>query len=241
MFLEERYEKIIDCIEKEGRVKVKDLSNKFKVTEDCIRKDLRELENRGKLKRVYGGAIIQRGHIEIKPVDERININTEKKKKVATRAIELIEDGDIIFLDVSTSNLEIAKLLSQKDIKLTIVTNMIEIVLELRKNNNIRVISVGGEFNKYVGAIIGAAANAYIRQFRFDKSFIGVCGINMETKNVSTIDIEDGTTKSTIIECSNKSFLVTENEKFNYDDFYKFTSIQDVTGIITEEELIFSN
>ena len=51
MFLEERYEKIIDCIEKEGKVKVKDLSNKFKVTEECIRKDLRELENRGKLEK----------------------------------------------------------------------------------------------------------------------------------------------------------------------------------------------
>ena len=65
MFLEERYEKIIELIEEKGRVKVKDLSNLFSVTEDCIRKDLKELESRGHLKRVYGGAIAQRNHIEI--------------------------------------------------------------------------------------------------------------------------------------------------------------------------------
>ena len=74
MFLEERYEQIVKCIESEGRVTVKALADKFKVTEDCIRKDLRVLESRGKLKRVYGGAIIQRSHNDIKPLDERKNI-----------------------------------------------------------------------------------------------------------------------------------------------------------------------
>ena len=67
MFLEERYEKIIELLEKKGRVTVKELSQAFNVTEDCIRKDLRELENRGNLKRVYGGAMIQRNHSDIKP------------------------------------------------------------------------------------------------------------------------------------------------------------------------------
>lgn len=98
MFLEERYEKIIDCLKKEGRVKVKDLSNIFKVTEDCIRKDLKVLENRGALKRVYGGAILQRNHNDIKPIDERKNINTHKKQQIANNAVNLVASGDIIFL-----------------------------------------------------------------------------------------------------------------------------------------------
>lgn len=235
MFLEERYEKILYKVQEEGRVTVKDLAKEFKVTEDCIRKDLRELENRELLKRVYGGAIIQRNHDDIKPIDERKNINVGVKKKIAINAVNLIEDKDIIFLDTSTNNLEISKELNKSKKKVTVVTNMIEIVSELKNSQYIKLISVGGEFNKEVGAIVGVAADRYIKHFTYDKAFIGVCGINKETGYISTLDLEDGTTKKTIIECSNKSYLVMEKEKFNYDEFYKFASLDDIAGIVTEE------
>ncbi|MEG1131685.1 MAG: DeoR/GlpR family DNA-binding transcription regulator [Romboutsia sp.] len=238
MFLEERYEKTIEIVKKNGRVKVKDLAKLFDVTEDCVRKDLKELEVRGHLKRVYGGAITQRNHNDIKNVDERKNLNTEEKKSIALKAIGLIEDKDIIFLDTSTNNLELAKELNKTNKEITVVTNMIEIVLELKVNRNIKVISIGGEFNKEVEAIVGAAADRYIRKFTYDKAFIGLCGINRETGYISTINLEDGNTKKTIIECSNKNYLVMENEKFNYDEFYKFATLEEITGIITEEEVI---
>ncbi len=95
-------------------------------------------------------------------------------------------------------------------------------------NENITIIIVGGEFNKRVGAMIGAFTNQYISQFTFDKSFIGVCGINEETGNISTLFMEDGATKKTIIDNSNKSYLVMEEEKYNYDEFYKFAKLEDV-------------
>ncbi|CEO30867.1 DeoR/GlpR family DNA-binding transcription regulator [Paraclostridium sordellii] len=238
MFLEERYEKIIELIEEKGRVKVKDLSNLFSVTEDCIRKDLKELESRGHLKRVYGGAIAQRNHIEIKKVEERKYINIEAKKSIALNAITLIENKDVIFLDTSTNNLELAKELNKTNKDITVVTNMIEIVLELKRNKNIKIILIGGEFNKEVEAIVGAAADRYIRKFTYDKAFIGLCGINKETGYISTVNLEDGNTKKTIIECSNRNYLVMENEKFNYDEFYKFATLDEITGIITEGGIV---
>lgn len=237
MFLEERYEKIIETIENGGRGTVKDLAKQFEVTEDCIRKDLRELESRGKLKRVYGGAMIQRTHNDIKSIDERKNINIEKKKRIALNALSIIKEEEVIFLDISTNNIEIAKELNCSNKKLTVVTNMIEIVLELKNSKNIKLISIGGEFNKKVGAIVGAAADRYINKFTYDKAFIGVCGINKDTGYISTNDLEDGNTKKTIIECSNKSYLVTEKEKFNFDEFYKFSTLDDIDGIITEENI----
>lgn len=237
MFLEERYEKILTTLEEEGRVKVKELSKSFQVTEDCIRKDLKELEARGKLKRVYGGAIVKRTHNDIKSIDERQNINLAAKKSIASKAVNLIKNDDIIFLDTSTINIEIAKILSNKDLKITVVSNMVEIILELRKNYSIKTICIGGEFNKEVGAIVGSAANKYIENFSFDKAFIGVFGVNLENKTLSTINIEDGTTKKTIIECSNKSYVVMESEKLNYDEFYKFAFFKDIDGIISEEDL----
>lgn len=237
MFLEERYEKILEKVEEEGRVTVKHLAKEFNVTEDCIRKDLRELENRQKLKRVYGGAIVQRIHQDIKCIEERKNINIDQKKKIAQNAIKLINEGDIVFLDTSTNNLEIAKELNKANKKLTIVTNMIEIIFELKQSETIKLICVGGEFNSEVGAIVGAAADRYIKKFTYDKAFIGACGINQETGFISTVDLEDGTTKKTIIECANKSYLVIEKEKFNYEEFYKFATLEQIAAIVTEEEV----
>ncbi len=241
MFLEERYEKILYNLNKEGRVKVKILAKEFNVTEDCIRKDLKELENRGLLKRVYGGAIINRTHIDLKPIDERQYINSSEKKEIALKALNLIEDNDILFLDTSTINLEIAKLLNNKDMKITVVSNMMEIILELKNNNNIKTICIGGEFNKEVGAVVGSAANRYISNFSYDKSFIGVGGVNIEKETLSTIYIEDGSTKKTIIECSNKTYVVMEEEKFNYEELYKFAYFKDVDAIISEKEILYSN
>lgn len=238
MFLQERYEKILERIETEGRVTVKALAKEFKVTEDCIRKDLRELENRGKLKRVYGGAIVQRSHNDIKSIDERKNININEKKNIAKNAVSIINDDEFIFLDTSTNNIEIAKELGSSNKKVIVVTNMLEIVFELKNALNIKVICIGGEFNNEVGAIVGAAADRYIRNFTYDKAFIGVCGINKETGYISTLNLEDGTTKKTIIECSNKSYLVMEKEKFNYDEFYKFATLEEIEGIVTEDEVI---
>ena len=115
---------------------------------------------------------------------------------------------------------------------------MIEIVLELKRNKNIKIILIGGEFNKEVEAIVGAAADRYIRKFTYDKAFIGLCGINKETGYISTVNLEDGNTKKTIIECSNRNYLVMENEKFNYDEFYKFATLDEITGIITEGGIV---
>lgn len=239
MFLEERYEKIIYCLKENGRVKVKDLSEKFNVTEDCIRKDLRFLESKGALKRVYGGAILKREHTDIKPIDIRKNLNTDKKSQIAKNAISLINCDEIIFLDTSTTNLELSKILATSDLRLTVITNMLEIALELKDSTTIRVICIGGEFNKDVGAIIGSSANDYISQFTFDKAFIGACGINKESGAISTVNLEDGNTKRTIIKYSHKNYLSIETEKFNYDEFFKFASIDEFDGLVTEDEIIY--
>ena len=97
---------------------------------------------------------------------------------------------------------------------------------------------VGTVVGSVVGAVVGAAADRYIKNFTFDKAFIGACGIDKDTGFISTISLEDGNTKKTIIECSNKSYVVTEKEKFNYSEFYKFAKLEDMAGIITEDEII---
>lgn len=114
MFTEERQNAIEKCLREKGKVRVKELSEMFQVTEDCIRKDLKILENAGRLKRTYGGAILSQEYpLERNVVDRRM-YNLDKKKVIAAKAFKLIKNNETIFLDVSTTNIELASLFRKK-------------------------------------------------------------------------------------------------------------------------------
>ena len=131
MFLEERQEAILNLLSRDGKVRVKDLSEMFKVTEDCIRKDLGALEKQGKLKRTYGGAVVRRENLHMLEVSKHRNTDVEAKRRIAQAAVKLIHEKDMVFLDISTSNLAIAELLVKTDREMTVVTNMIDILVEI--------------------------------------------------------------------------------------------------------------
>lgn len=111
---QERHNQILAKLHLEGQVRVKELSQYFQVTEDCIRKDLTILEKTGQLKRIHGGAMQVRTNLHAINVVERIDKYVMEKKVIAQKAVELIEPGSMIFLGISTVNLEIAKLIYQK-------------------------------------------------------------------------------------------------------------------------------
>lgn len=236
MFTEERLEAILDILNEEGKVKVKELSQKFNVTEDCIRKDLKQLENSGSLKRTYGGAIQVRHSSHSYDKSEREKIDIRAKSLISKKAIELIQDRETIFLDISTINILIAKALLTIQKRVIVVTNMLEIVNILSAaNNNITVVVAGGILNKALPGFTGAAANEFIKRYKFDKAFIGSCGVDTLDKSITTFEIEDGITKAAVIQSSKKTFLIMENEKFNLEGNYKFAQIKDIDAIITEE------
>lgn len=237
MFTEERLDEILNILNSEGKVKVKDLSKKFNVTEDCIRKDLKQLENVGSLKRTYGGAIQVRESSNIYDMSERKKIDISTKTVIAQKAVELINDRETIFLDLSTINILIAKALLSSQKRVTVVTNMLDIINILSvSNSNITVVIAGGVLNKSLNGFIGAATNDFIKKYKFDKSFIGSCGIDAFDKSITTFEIEDGITKAAIIEASKKTFLVMENKKFHVDGNYKFATIEDINAIVTDEK-----
>jgi len=237
MFTEERLDEILNILNQEGKVKVKDLSQKFNVTEDCIRKDLKQLEHSGSLKRTYGGAIQVRQSSKLYDISEREKIDISTKTIISKKALELIQDRETIFLDLSTINILIAKALLNSQKRVTVVTNMLEIANILSaSNNNITVVVVSGVLNKSLNGFIGATANDFIKKYKFDKAFIGSCGVDVFDKSITTFEIEDGITKSTIIQSSKKTFLVMESKKFKVDGNYKFALIDDINVIITDEK-----
>ena len=111
MFVEERQNLILEDLQENGKVLVKDLSTRFGVTPDLIRKDLAFLESKGKCKKIYGGAILNRLNVHLEDANSRKNVNSKEKQKIAQMAYDLIEPNMTVFLDISTTNIELAKLL----------------------------------------------------------------------------------------------------------------------------------
>ncbi|MDD6466846.1 MAG: DeoR/GlpR family DNA-binding transcription regulator [Erysipelotrichaceae bacterium] len=235
MLPQERLEQIIQLVKKDGKVMVKDLSVRFDVTEDCIRKDLKGLELQGYLKRTYGGAVdIRNAHTE-KNLELRIGKDAEHKMAIATKAYDTIMNRDMIFLDISTTNLLLARCIAQGPKQITVVTNMLDILNTLVHVSNCTVICCGGKLSESLHGFVGSAAIETIKNYHFDKAFIGSVGISLPTQTVSTFDMEDGIMKKTIMDHSQEVYLMLENKKFYTEGNYKFASLNQVDHIISEK------
>lgn len=233
MFAQERLEAILEDLKQHGKIMVKDLALQYAVSEDCIRKDLKTLEHEGKLKRTYGGAVAMQNHA-LKDYAMRKISGIEEKQQIAKKAYALIEHKDMIFLDASTSNVYLAKLLAQGEKEITVVSNMVDVLSELTYAPHITLLCCGGLYNPSARAFNGAETNRQIAQYRFDKAFIGSVGLHLQQGEVVTYELEDGITKHTIIQNSKQSYLVMENHKFEFDGNYKFAHLHEIYGIISE-------
>ena len=236
MFLEERQEAILNLLARDGKVRVKDLSEMFKVTEDCIRKGLGALEKQGKLKRTYGGAVVRRENLHMLEVSKHRNTDVEAKRRIAQAAVKLIHDKDMVFLDISTSNLAIAELLVKTDREMTVVTNMIDILVVLARNPKIRVVFAGGKINKSRDGFWGGMTLDFISKLKPDIAFVGAVGVDVKENSVSTYDIEDGINKAAIVRVSKRAYVVAEARKLSSDGNYNYTSLDTLSGLITDSK-----
>jgi DeoR/GlpR family transcriptional regulator of sugar metabolism len=235
VFAQERHNKILEILHQEGKVVVKDLSIIFDVTEDCIRKDLKILEGKNLLERTYGGAVLIRKSAPNQNIETRRNINVTSKQIIAKKAVDIIEENETIFLDISSTNILLAEELSKTSKKVTVVTNMLDIASVLKNtNSNIKVICAGGVLSKDLDGFTGSMTIEIINGYRPTKCFIGSCGVNIFDKSITTFDVEDGNTKKAIISVSKHVYLVMENSKFYIDGTYKFATLYDIDSIITE-------
>ena len=234
MFLEERQESILNMLNRDGKVRVKDLAEIFKVTEDCIRKDLGALEKQGKLKRTYGGAVMQRENLHMQEVSKHRDTDVEAKRQIAKAAVRLIHEKEMVFLDISTSNLAIAELLVKTDMDITVVTNMIDILVILARNPKIRLIFAGGKINKSRDGFWGGMTLDFLSKLKPDIAFVGAVGVDVKENSVSTYDIEDGINKAAIVRVSKRAYVVAEARKLSSDGNYNYTTLDTLSGLITD-------
>lgn len=237
MFTEERLEQILNILNKNGRVKVKELSALFNVSESMIRKDLQRLEAEGAIQRTYGGAILNRKFSESIPIDTRIKANLDNKELIAEKAFALIIDGDVVFLESSSINFFLAKLIANSTKKITLITNMSIIPPLFNNNETVKLICIGGIYDNKSGGVLGSEVIKSISKYIFNKGFVGSAGVNLITNSAHTATLEDGNVKELIISNSKEVFLLVEKEKFDVDSTYRFADLEEFSAIITDSDI----
>jgi DeoR/GlpR family transcriptional regulator of sugar metabolism len=234
-FVEERRKKIIDILTSKKSVKTGELANLFSVTEDLIRKDFSVLEKQNLIKRVYGGAILKTKMSEVIPYRQRSEVD---KLKFAKAAVELIEEGDTIFIESSSFTAPIIQLLGELN-ELTIVTNgFLEETNTL--NNSSQIIHTGGIVHGTDRSTYGRFTLNCVKQFYFDKCFLSLAGV---TKNWNiTAAIEDSSSlKQVAMEQSRESIMIISWDKFHHHGIYHVCPLDQINTVIsdmTEEEIV---
>ncbi len=237
MFVEERLEKILKIITEQKKVEVTKLSELFNVSKDLIRKDLTKLEEAGLLKKTYGGAISLRNKPKDINILSRIPKDLDLKISIAQKALKQINKFEIIFLDISSINYVLAQEILKKDLEITVVTNMTDIMHLFSENTNskTKLIGIGGIFNKVIGGFIGISTIEHIKQFNIDRCFIGTDGINISNGSITTYEQEDGLTKNEILKSSKVKNLITEKYKLKQDGAFIFSNLLQFDNLITED------
>lgn len=172
-----RRKEIMNRIDRENEVWVEKLVKEFEVSVETIRRDLRFLDSRGLVKRVYGGAVNIDKSIRILPYSVRLNLHLPQKIAIAREAVKLLEDGDVIFMEGTTTCIVMAQHIPA-DLQLTVVTNSVHIALKLGSHSKrCRIFMVGGELTED-GMSTGPKLFQEIQGYRFDKAFCSTIAVN---------------------------------------------------------------
>jgi DeoR/GlpR family transcriptional regulator of sugar metabolism len=192
---EERHQYILELLGSEGRVLAADLSNRYRVSEDTIRRDLRELASSGKIQRVHGGALARRA--EAVPFLSRQQIDIESKTGIARAAAHMIRDGQVVLIDGGTTNLRIASYVSRER-SATIITNSPPLALALADHPKLSVLVLGGNFLKEAQVTTGIETIRRLESIRADLCFLGMCSLHPEV-GITVGDQEEAYVKQAMI------------------------------------------
>lgn len=227
----ERKNEILAILQKEQSVLVSELSQRYKVTEETIRRDLEKLEKEGYVKKTYGGAVLNQNISVDLPLKIRQKTNIKEKQTIASVLESLITEGESIMLDSSSTSLMIAGSIKQKK-KLTVITNSVEILIELANAKGIHVISTGGILRDSSLSLGGKNAERTLKQFNVDKAILSCKGFDM-TKGATDSNELEAEIKSVMRSCAKSLIWAVDSSKFDKVSFAKIDNILPGDTVVT--------
>ncbi len=240
MFTIERQSLILEQIEQDGKVEVNALASRFSTSKETIRRDLKEMEAKGILKRMHGGAVAvahKRSEGYELPLLARGVQKYDEKQRICKAAAMLLEDGDTIFLDNSSTTMNLLRYVP-KEIKITVLTNSIQVMLEAGKlnNENIAVISVGGLFNVKNYSVVGALSAIFAQNFFPDKAIMSCRGVD-ENSGLTEASIVEIDLKRDMLTRSRQFFLLADHSKFGLIGAVLLGGLREVDCVVTDAKV----
>ncbi len=229
----ERHREILAALSKEGSIRVTELSKRFEVTEETIRRDFGKLEAQGKIVRSHGGAIITEQDDSLHPFAWREVANEIEKAAIVQEAIKRIQPEDSILLDASTTAWHLAKRL--EDIPLTVVTNSLQIPIALANRTKIDIHILGGRMGKKSLSFVGPATEAQLQQYHVDKLFISCEGADLQ-RGISDRSETQAHLRRIMLSCADKKYLLVDHTKFSVRSLSHICSISAFDEIITDDK-----
>ncbi len=231
---ESRLKKMVDYIIRHETATIKELSDKFEVSVFTIRRDVKELVNRGIITKNYGGVAIKERQNKSLSYSNRNTLNKSDKMQISKKAASMIQDNDVVFIDGGTTTAYIPSYINDNHV--TVVTNNVFVMNQLLAKDNIDVIMLGGEIRKETNSTCGIVTIEQLKSINFDHAFISVTGITntFQLTNYTAIDAE---LKKVAMENSKHNYVLVDHSKIGNASLVTFGHLKDVDGIITSGPL----
>lgn len=231
MLSHERKTHLLSLLAATGSIVAKDVSRDLGLSEDTIRRDLRELAKDGRLKRVHGGAVPVAAANA--PFPRRIAIASPEKLAIGKRAARMVQPGHVVFVDGGTTALQLVRHLPL-NLEATVITHSPNVAMELLNHKNLDVEIVGGKLFRHSIVACGAATIAWLDRYRPDICFIGATGIHAD-QGITTGNSEEAEVKRAVVARSGSAVILASSEKLGTVSSFEVAKWSDVDGLVVSE------
>lgn len=236
VFARERQEHIVRIVEEHGRARVNDLATLFRTSAVTIRKDLVALESEHRIIRTHGGAIaIDRSRPEVS-FDIRERLQADEKQSIGAAGAALVQDGESIVLDASTTALSVARHLKARGgwSQLTVLTNGLRIASELAGHPGIIVLMLGGRVRWEALSVVGQLGDGLFSRINVQKAFLGAAGFTLES-GLSDATDEEAQIKRSMVAAAREVIAIVDRTKWERAAFATFCPTDKISIVLTDE------
>ena len=228
----QRHREILNILSNEGQVRVTDLARRFDVTEETVRRDLVSLESHSRLVRTHGGAVpAGNDSMHEQPYWEREFFLSDEKLAIARTAVALVEPGETVMIDGSSTALCVARELP--DMELTVLTNSLQVALTLADRESIEIVGIGGSLSRYSLSFAGSTAVNALLNYHVNTLFFSCRGISLDT-GLSDANEEQAVLRKNMLKTSSKRILLADHAKFNVKALRRIAGFEEIDMLITD-------
>jgi len=233
-----RLEEIAQILAARGSVEVQELAKRFSVTGKTIRLDLDKLAKMGMVERVHGGAVLKQPQTDLFQIRTRRKTNLREKQAIAQRALEYIEEGDIIIIDAGSTTLPLSRLLGDK--RITLLTNDLLIAGEVLEKENVTLYVTGGRLSDHrregVYTLLGRDAEALLRKYKVNKLFLAATAVNFK-QGLMVYSEDVAAAKKAMMQAAEQVICMADYSKFHQQAFLTFARLEEIDVLITDSRI----